>query len=87
MEEVAAIAEENILAGSDISRSDLENTLSDMMGNQIDYGEVYLQSVRSESWGLEDGIVKDGSFSVDAGIGVYAAVDVQGVQADGCKTD
>ena len=72
MDDVAELARESILGASDISQSDLENTLSDMMGNTIDYAEVYLQSVRSESWGLEDGIVKDGSFSVDAGIGVRA---------------
>ncbi len=72
MDDVATLARETILGDSDISMSDLEATLGDMMGNTIDYGEVYLQSVRSESWGLEDGIVKDGSFSVDAGIGVRA---------------
>ncbi len=72
MDDVAELARESILGASDISQGDLESTLSDMMGHQIDYGEVYLQSVRSESWGLEDGIVKDGSFSVDAGIGVRA---------------
>ena len=43
-----------------------------MLGHQVDYAEVYLQSTRSESWGLEDGIVKDGSFNVDAGLGVRA---------------
>ena len=72
MDDVTELARENILAASDISMSDLEGTINDMMGNHIDYGEVFLQSIRSESWGLEDGIVKDGSFSVDAGIGVRA---------------
>lgn len=72
MDDIVDVASSSILAASDLTRSDLENTLNDMMGNSIDYGEVYLQSVRSESWGLEDGIVKDGSFSVDAGIGVRA---------------
>ena len=43
-----------------------------MLGHSIDFAEVYLQRVRSEAWGLEDGIVKDGSFSVDVGIGVRA---------------
>ncbi len=72
MQDVVEQASENILGHSDISQQDIERTLEDMMGNRIDYAEVYLQSVRSESWGLEDGIVKDGSFSVDAGIGVRA---------------
>lgn len=72
MSDVFDSARDHILGASDISSADLEATLGSMMGHAIDYGEVYLQSVRSESWGLEDGIVKDGSFSVDAGIGVRA---------------
>lgn len=72
MNDITSAAEAQLLDGSDISLADLELSLGDMMGNAIDYGEVYLQSVRSESWGLEDGTVKDGSFSVDAGIGVRA---------------
>ncbi len=65
-------ATDRILAGSDLGLKELNTTLDDLMHHSIDYGEVYLQRVRSESWGLEDGIVKDGSFSVDAGIGVRA---------------
>ena len=72
MDDIIENARASIFAASDLSQGDLENTLNDMMGNSIDYSEVYLQSIRSESWGLEDGIVKDGSFSVDAGIGVRA---------------
>ena len=65
-------AQDQILAASDIEQSSIENALSDLMSSEIDYGEVFLQATRAESWGLEDGIVKDGSFSVDAGIGVRA---------------
>ncbi len=72
MTDVYAAAQDQILGASDIGIEDLQQTLDSMMSHSIDYGEVYLQSVRSESWGLEDGIVKDGSFSVDAGIGVRA---------------
>ena len=66
------MAAASVLAGTDIDTSDMENALAQMSDRQIDYGEVYIQSLQSESWGLEDGIVKDGSFSVDAGIGVRA---------------
>jgi TldD protein len=72
MSDTLARARENLLEPSDIDHDDLEGIIGDMMGNSIDYGEVFVQSVRSESWGLEDGIVKDGSFTVDAGIGVRA---------------
>ncbi len=72
MSDVYDAARESILGASDIGMADLEQTLGSLMTHSIDYGEVYLQAIRSESWGLEDGIVKDGSFSVDAGIGVRA---------------
>ncbi len=72
MSDVYDAARESILGASDIGMADLEQTLGNLMTHSIDYGEVYLQAIRSESWGLEDGIVKDGSFSVDAGIGVRA---------------
>ena len=64
--------QDQILAQSDLDQTKIEAALGDLMGSSIDYGEVFIQSIRAESWGLEDGIVKDGSFSVDAGIGVRA---------------
>ena len=65
-------ASNDLLAGSDIDLSVLTRSLDDILTHQVDYGEIFLQSLRHESWGLEDGIVKDGSFSVDAGMGVRA---------------
>jgi len=74
MSDTLAHAKANLLEGSDITSGDVEAVVSDLLGHSIDFAEVFIQSMRSESWGLEDGIVKDGSFSVDAGIGVRAVV-------------
>ena len=38
----------------------------------IDTGDLYFQLARHESWGLEDGKVKSGAYSVDRGVGVRA---------------
>src|SRR5690606_7772775 len=38
----------------------------------VDAADLYFQHQVSESWVLEDGIVKDGSFNVDQGVGVRA---------------
>src|SRR6266849_8871104 len=38
----------------------------------LDYADLYFQYSRSESWSLEEGIVKSGSFSIDQGVGVRA---------------
>lgn len=72
MSDPAVAARDMLLDASDVTQEDLARTLDNLMGHEIDYGEVFIQGLRSESWGLEDGIVKDGSFSVDAGIGVRA---------------
>lgn len=72
MPDTLAQAQANLLGPSDIATDDVQAVVAGMLGRSIDFAEVFIQSMRSESWGLEDGIVKDGTFSVDAGIGVRA---------------
>jgi TldD protein len=60
------------LAEGGLDSSDLVSTLESMMSHQIDFAEMYFQSSRHESWMLEDGIVKDASFSSDKGVGIRA---------------
>lgn len=72
MSDLVNQAEENLLKSKGMTFAEIEETVFDLLSREIDYGEVFLQSTRSESFGLEDGIVKDGAFSVDAGIGVRA---------------
>ena len=55
-----------------IEHRDAENVLQRLLGRAVDLGELYFQHQRSESWLLEDGIIKDGSFNVDRGVGVRA---------------
>jgi len=56
--------------GLDVQR--LERVLGTLMGHAIDYGDLYFQLSREESWALEDGIVKEGSHSIEQGVGVRA---------------
>ena len=72
MSDLISQAEETLLKSKGISFADLEETVFNLLSREVDYGEVFVQSTRSESFGVEDGIVKDGAFSVDAGIGVRA---------------
>ena len=72
MNEVVATVEKQLLQAKGMSLSDIERSIGVLLGREIDYGEVFIQSTRGESFGLEDGIVKDGSFGVEAGIGVRA---------------
>ncbi|MCH8059303.1 MAG: metalloprotease TldD, partial [Proteobacteria bacterium] len=43
-----------------------------MMRGGIDYADLYFQVSRRESWSVEDGIIREGSFSLDQGVGVRA---------------
>lgn len=50
----------------------LVKILESMLGHKVDNAELYFQSIRHESWGLEDGIVKEASYNADRGVGVRA---------------
>ena len=59
-------------APAGLEQSDLDRLMGRLSSRSIDVGELFFQHQRSESWALEDGIVKDGTFSVDRGVGVRA---------------
>ena len=65
-------ATEALLAPASLDIANLQNVLGDMMSHRIDYADLYFQYSRSESWGLEEGQVKSGNFSIDQGVGVRA---------------
>ena len=50
----------------------LSQVLADIHVRHIDFADLYFQYSRLESWSLEEGIVKAGSFSIDRGVGVRA---------------
>ncbi len=64
--------EQSLLAKSQLDKDFLSETLSSMMTKKVDFADLYFQSSQHESWVLEDGIVKDGSFNLERGVGVRA---------------
>lgn len=66
------LAQQQILGSAGVESAHLEKALAELMSLNIDYADLYFQRSRLESWSLEDGIVKDGSFSQDQGVGVRA---------------
>ena len=60
---------ERFLAPAQLQISDLESHLARLNTDQIDYADFYFQASRHESWLLEDGIVKDGSYNIEKGVG------------------
>src|SRR5580700_814950 len=66
------IARHDLLDPAGLTDSQLQHVLSGVLGNNIDNADLYFQSTYSETWLLEDGIIKGGSFDIDRGVGVRA---------------
>jgi TldD protein len=67
-----ALAESKLLMPGGMGLSDLDVSFSRLMGPGVDFGDLYFQHSRRESWTVEDGIVKDGAHSIEQGVGVRA---------------
>jgi TldD protein len=66
------IAENTLLNNRGLELNDVQNTLDHVMLSSIDQADLYFQTSHSESWVLEDGIVREGSHNIDQGVGVRA---------------
>jgi TldD protein len=66
------VAHRMILEPSGLDENRLATVLGTVMSRGVDYADLYFQLSREESWSLEDGIVKDGSHSIEQGVGVRA---------------
>ncbi|MDH5591867.1 MAG: metalloprotease TldD, partial [Gammaproteobacteria bacterium] len=65
-------AHQQLLIPAGLVEADLEQTLALTMGRGVDYADLYFQQSRQENWLLEDGIVKDGGYHLEQGVGVRA---------------
>ena len=70
MSDLIQIARDTILAPVGLGENDLDRMLGELTGNAIDAADLYFQSSRLESWVLEDGIIKEGSYSIEQGAGI-----------------
>jgi TldD protein len=67
-----AIAQDIVLARSGLDLAALDRAMGAMLTRDVDYGDLYFQVTRYETWTVEDGIVKEGAYSIDQGVGVRA---------------
>lgn len=72
MSDVLEIVCHDLLDPTGLTQNQLQSVLHQLAGPNIDYADLYFQSAYSESWVLEDGIIKGGSFDIDRGVGVRA---------------
>ena len=61
-----------LLAPAGITEDKLFDVLGQITTHQVDSADLYFQTTRHESWVLEDGIIKEGSHSLDRGVGIRA---------------
>ncbi|UVE18553.1 metalloprotease TldD [Pseudomonas sp. LS44] len=72
MSDLLVSVSEQLLTPGDLSIEALPALLGELAGPGIDAADLYFQRQVSETWVLEDGIVKEGSFNLDQGVGVRA---------------
>src|SRR6267142_5690701 len=67
-----AIARGLLLEPYGLDEGKLVRALGTIFENRADFADLYFQYTRSESYSLEEGIVKSGSFGIEQGVGVRA---------------
>ncbi|HHW4678633.1 MAG TPA: metalloprotease TldD [Xylella sp.] len=67
-----SVAESRLLLPSGLDAGQLDSIFGTLLGPGVDSGDLYFQHARRESWSMEDGIVKDGTHSIEQGVGVRA---------------
>ncbi len=72
MENNIEVARQTMLEPAGFGDRELSLLLGKMAGKSIDHADVYFQYSRRESWSLEEGIVKSGSYLIDKGVGLRA---------------
>jgi TldD protein len=61
-----------MLEPAGLQQSHLNDALGSINRRDVDAADLYFQVSRQESWSMEDGRLKEGSFNLDQGVGVRA---------------
>jgi TldD protein len=69
------IAKKALLEPAGLSESDLFQVVDQMMAYSPDLADLFFQETQSESWTLDNQIVKGGSYSVHRGVGARCIFD------------
>lgn len=63
---------ENLLSKADIDDRFISDSLNILADREIDFGDIFFEHTVSESFSLDEGIIKGGSFNIISGVGVRA---------------
>ena len=67
-----AAVQRDLLEANRLAPETLAQSLALIGAHHVDYADIYCQRTAYESWHLEEGMVKSGSFQIDQGVGVRA---------------
>lgn len=62
----------DLLYQNHLDESFLAQKIDQLSVRGVDFADLYLQKTSSESWALDEGIIKSGSYAISQGIGVRA---------------
>lgn len=72
MQSIPQTVAQNLLHANHLSAENLAQSLALIGAHHVDYADIYCQRTAFESWHLDEGIVKSGSYQIDQGVGVRA---------------
>ena len=72
MHPISQTVAQNLLHANHLSAENLAQSLALIGVHHVDYADIYCQRTAFESWHLDEGIVKSGSYQINQGVGVRA---------------
>ena len=72
MQSIPQNVAQNLLHANQLSAENLAQSLALIGAHHVDYADIYCQRTAFESWHLDEGMVKSGSYQIDQGVGVRA---------------
>ncbi len=64
--------EQKLLQPSEVTLENISQTLDQLQKYKIDAGDLYFQLSQQETWLMDDGIIREGSFNIENGVGIRA---------------
>lgn len=68
--EMLSQVKQSILTPCGLQEQDIDRVIANIMEAKVDMADIYFQSSYFESWTLENGIIKEGTHSIEQGAGI-----------------
>lgn len=72
MTSILTTVDQVVLQPAELTLDHINQTLDRLQQHSIDAGDLYFQVSQQESWVMDDGIIREGSFNIDNGVGIRA---------------